>query len=437
MSSLSTASSGRKLATQPSLVRVIGRWSLTAAIVNGVVGSGIFALPSAVAALTGAWSPLAVLVAGACVFLVLLCFAEVGSRFDEAGGPYLYAREAFGPIAGFQVGWLLVAARLLGCAAALNILVDYLTPVVPAVATPAGRTLTMIVAMTLTAAINVAGVKMAAWTTNVFTVAKLLPLVLLIVVGLPYVRTDILASQAVVEPEWQEAVLLLVFAFGGFEQNVTAASEARDPRKDIAFALLAAGVVVMVIYCLLQVVIVGILPEAGRVTTPVASALGAILGRGGAVIGTAAVVVSVYGWLTGFTLMLPRVLYSMATHHELPAALGRVHPRFRTPHVAVIVCTIAALGMALYSSFTQAATFAAIARLLVFASTCAALIALKRPGTPAPAFQLPGGTVIAIAGVLFSLWLLATRNSTELWVLFAIVAAGVLLRVFAARTRAR
>jgi amino acid transporter len=417
-------------AHQPSLIRVMGRWSLTAAIVNGVVGSGIFGLPSAIAALTGAWSPLAVLIAGACIFLVLLCFAEVGSRFDQAGGPYLYAREAFGPIVGFQIGWLLVATRLLGCAAALNILIDYLTPVFPAVGTPVGRMLTMTGAMALTTVINVMGVKMAAWTTNVFTVAKLLPLVLLIVVGLPFVRSDVFASQTVVQPEWREAVLLLVFAFGGFEQNVIAASETRDPRKDTAFALVAAGVVVMLIYCLLQVVIVGVLPDAGRVTTPVASALGVILGAGGAAIGTAAVVVSVYGWLTGFTLMLPRVLYSMATHHELPAVLGHVHPRFRTPHVAVIVSTMAAVGMALYSSFTQAATFAAISRLLVFASTCAALIALKRPGTPAPAFQLPGGTVIAVGGLLFSLSLIATRNSTELWVLFAIIAVGVLVRGF-------
>ena len=194
MSSSSTAPSGRERAHSPTLIRAIGRWSLTAAIVNGVVGSGIFGLPSPVAALTGAWSPLAVLIAGACIFFVILCFAEVGSRFDQAGGPYLYAREAFGPIVGFQVGWLLVATRLLGCAAALNILIDYLTPVAPAVATPGGRTLTMIGAMALTTAVNVRGVKMAAWTTNVFTVAKLLPLVLLIVLGLPLVRADVFAS---------------------------------------------------------------------------------------------------------------------------------------------------------------------------------------------------------------------------------------------------
>ena len=209
----------------------MGRWSLTAAIVNGVIGSGIFGVPSAVAALTGAWSPLAVLIAGACVFVVLLCFAEVGSRFDEAGGPYLYAREAFGPVIGFQVGWLLLVSRLLACAAALNILIVYVGVLAPPVATPAGRAITMIGAIAVVTAINVTGVRLAAWTTNVFTVAKLLPLLLLIALGLPQIRSDVFATQAVAHPDWREAVLLMVFAYGGFESMVIAASETRDPRR--------------------------------------------------------------------------------------------------------------------------------------------------------------------------------------------------------------
>jgi basic amino acid/polyamine antiporter, APA family len=417
-------------ARQPSLIRVIGRWSLTAAIVNGVIGSGIFGLPSAVALLTGVWSPVAVLIAGACVFLVILCFAEVGSRFDEAGGPYLYAREAFGPIVGFQVGWLLLASRLLACAAALNILIVYLGRLVPPVAAPTGRALTMTAAMAVATAINVTGVKMAAWTTNAFTIAKLLPLALLIALGLPQLRGDVFASQATDHPEWREAVLLLVFAYGGFESMVIAASETRDPRKDTGPALIAAGVVVTMIYCLLQLVIVGVLPDAGQSTTPVASALQQVLGPVGATIGTLAVIVSVYGWLTGFTLMMPRVLFSMARDRELPAVLGRVHPRYRTPHVAIIVNGLVGLAMSLYSSFAQAATFAAIARLMVFASTCAALIALRRSSGPTPAFQVPGGIAVAIGGLVFSIYLLATRNSTELWALFAIVSVGVLIRGF-------
>ena len=413
---------------QPSLVRVIGRFSLTAAIVNGVIGSGIFGLPSAVAALTGAWSPLAVLIAGGCVFVVLLCFAEVGSRFDEAGGPYLYARDAFGAMVGFQVGWMLLVSRLLACAAALNILVVYLGVLAPVVATPGGRAITMTVAMAIVTAINVTGVRMAAWTMNVFTVAKLLPLVLLVALGLPQIRGEVLAAQPVVTPDWREAVLLMVFAYGGFESMVIAASEARNPRQDTAYALIAAGAIVTLLYCLLQIVIVGVLPHAGSVTTPVASALEQLLGPRGATLGSAAVVLSVYGWLTGFTLMMPRVLYSMAQHGELPALLGRVHPQFRTPYVAVVINAIVALVMSLYSSFAGAATFAAIARLAVFAVTCAALIQLRKRRGASPGFQVPGGPIVSVAGVTFALWLLSTRSLTQLGILAGVILGGAALR---------
>jgi amino acid transporter len=413
----------------------MGRWSLTAAIVNGVIGSGIFGLPSAVAALTGAWSPLAVLIAGACVFVVLLCFAEVGSRFDDAGGPYLYTREAFGPVVGFQVGWLLLVSRLLACAAALNILVVYLGLLAPPVATPTGRAITMTAAVAVATFINVTGVRMAAWTTNVFTIAKLLPLILLVVLGLPQISSDVIATQTVTRVDWREAVLLMVFAYGGFESMVIAASETRDPRAVTGPALITAGAIVTLIYCLLQIVIVGVLPAAGKTTAPVAAALEQILGPAGSTIGSAAVIFSVYGWLTGFTLMMPRVLYSMARHHELPSLLGRVHPRFRTPHVAIAANAVVALAMGLYSSFAQAATFAAIARLTVFASVCAALIALKRQSSTAPSFRVPGSTAIAVAGVAFSVWLISTRSSSELWILGAIVVAGLLFRGI--RTEAR
>jgi basic amino acid/polyamine antiporter, APA family len=152
------------------------------------------------------------------------------------------------------------------------------------------------------------------------------------------------------------------------------------------------------------------------------------MGASGATLGSIAVVLSVYGWLTGFTLMMPRVLYSMAMHRELPAVVGRVHPRFRTPHIAIVVNAVVALAMALYSSFAQAATFAAIARLVVFAVTCAALVMLRRTRGPSPGFRLPGGTIFAGAGTAFSMWLLATRSSSQLWILLGIVAAGIVLR---------
>jgi len=414
--------------TQPSLIRAIGRVSLTAAIVNGVIGSGIFGLPSTVAALTGAWSPVVVLIAGACVFVVLLCFAEVSSRFDQAGGPYLYAREAFGAVVGFQVGWLLLVSRLLGCAAALNILVVYVELLVPAVTTPGGRALTMTGAIAVATAINVTGVRLATWTTNAFTVAKVVPLLLLIVLGLPLIKGDVLAAQAVAHPDWSEAVLLMVFAYGGFESMIVAAGETRRPREDTAAALITAGATVTLIYCLLQLVIVGVLPNAAGSTTPVASALREVMGANGMTLGSIAVVLSVYGWLTGFTLMMPRVLYSMAAHGELPAVVARVHPRLRTPYIAIVANAVIALAMALYSSFSEAAAFAAIARLVVFAVTCAALMMLRRAQGPSPGFRLPAGTMFAIAGTAFSIWLLSTRSPNQLVITFGIIAAGVVLR---------
>ena len=413
--------------TRTELVRAIGRWSLTAAVINSVIGSGIFGLPSAIAALVGAWSPLAVLVAGCCVFVVVLCFAEVGSRFEDPGGPYLYTRAAFGPAVGFQVGWLHIWTRLLSGAAVLNVLADYLKLLVPAVGTPAGRAVALTAGVALVTAVNVIGVRQASWAVNVFTVAKLLPILLLVALGAFNLRQEVFATQIVAAPNWTEAVLLLVFAYGGFESAVLAAGETRDPKRDTAFALVVAMTVVTAVYCLVQFVVVGALPRAGSSAAPVAAALGELLGPAGLTVGSLAVVVSVYGWLTGFALMTPRLIFSMAGRRELPAFLSRVHPRFRTPHAAVLVNSAVTLGFGLYSNFAQAATLAAVSRLGIFGLTCAALIALRRRPGPAPGFRLPGGPVVALAGVAFSVWLISTRNLSQAWFLVALTAGGAVI----------
>jgi APA family basic amino acid/polyamine antiporter len=412
---------------QPSLVRAIGRWSLTAAVINNVVGSGIFGLPSPVAGLVGAWSPLAVLFSGTSILIIVLCFAEVGSRFDEAGGPYLYAREAFGPAAGFQIGWLHIWTRLLAGAAVLNLLVSYLDRVVPGLATPAGRAFLITVSMILVTAANVAGVRTAAWVVNGLTIAKLLPLFLLITVGLFQLRSDVFATQAVSNPNWTEAVLLLVFAYGGFESAVIAASETRDPKRDTAFALLVGMMVITLVYCLVQLVVVGVLPNAAESTTPVASALGQMLGGIGSMIGSLAVVVSIFGWLMGFALMTPRIIFSMAQRREMPAFLSAVHPRYRTPAAAITINSVVVLAFALYSSFTQAATLSAIVRLCIFATTCAAVLRLRaRVEEPAP-FKVPGAWLVPVTGIAFCIWLLSTRSFAQAWILLSIMLAGVVV----------
>lgn len=429
----SSQSTNGNVAQQGSLVRAIGRWGLTAIVINSVIGSGIFGLPSAVAGQVGVLSPIAVLLSGLIIFIVVLCFAEVGSYFEDAGGPYLYTREAFGPAIGFQVGWLHIWTRLLSGAAALNILIAYLGLLIPLVNTPVGRTVTMTAAMLAVTAINIAGVRQASWAVSTFTVAKLLPLIILIIAGLLNIRQDVLATQVVAIPNWTEAVLLLVFAYGGFESSVIAASETRNPKADTAFALILGMIVITTVYCLVQFAVMGVLPNAAQSPASVASALGELLGTAGLTIGSIAVVISVSGWLMGFALMTPRILLSMAERYELPVFIARIHPRFRTPYAAIILNSLIALGLSLYSSFTQAATLSVIARIGIFGLTCASLIVLRKRSDMMPGFRLPGGRAIALAGIAFCIWLLATRNLTHLWILLFIMAAGALIRLFSRR----
>ncbi len=414
--------------SRPTLVRAIGRWDLTAAVINGVIGSAIFGMPADQARLTGAWSPLVALVAGLGILTIVLCFAEVASRFQEPGGPYLYAREAFGPFVGFEAGWLTFWIRVTAVAANLNVFADYLARVAPA----AGQGWTRVAVMTglvaAVTAVNLVGVRQATWTVDAFTIAKLLPLVLLAVLGLPRVEGTVLASQAVADPQWTQAILLLVFAYGGFEAPLIPAGEARNPRRDTAFALMTALAVIATVYCVVQLVVIGLVPNVASVKAPVAQAFEVLLGGPGVVLASVAAMVSIYGYTTGTTLQSPRVLFSMAERGELPKVFGRVHERFRTPHVAILTYAVLALALALYGSFTWNATLSAIVRLVTYGLTCVALLVLRRrPDVGEPGFRVPLAVVVAPLAAGFCLWLLLTRSLSQAWITAALVAAGALL----------
>jgi amino acid transporter len=422
-------------APPPGLVRAIGRWDLTAAIVNGVIGSGIFSLPSALAALTGVRSPVVFILAGLGMLTTLLCLAEVASRFTEAGGPYLYVREAFGRDAGFQAGWLTLVIRATSAAAGLNVFVEYLGPFVPALAQGAGRVLTIMAVLGVITAINLAGVRQASWAVDVFTVAKLLPLALLLVLGLPRVSASVLATQSVEHPDWTQGILLLVFAYGGFETPLIVAGEVRQPRRDSAFALIVGMAVIVTVYTLVQVVVVGTVPAVGGIKAPLGAAFVRLLGGPGVLLITAGAMVSTYGLVTGSVLAAPRLLYSMALRGELPAVLARVHPRFRTPDVAILAYSALTLGCALYGSFTWNAIVSAIVRLVTYGLIAGALIVFRRRGGEEPGFRLPGASVIAPLAIGFCLWLLSTRTFRQAWVLAVLMAAGWALGRLAGRSR--
>ena len=312
--------------------------------------------------------------------LIVLCFAEVGSRFREHGGVYLYSRAAYGPLVGYEVGWLLIWTRVLSFAANLNLFVLYLGELWPLVSEGVPSALVMVALAATVAIVNIIGVRGAARAIDLFTIAKLAPLALLIVLGLPQVEAETIAGQAVAEPDWTEAVLVMMFAFGGFESALLPAGEMRDPKRDIGFALLVGLAIITVVYVLVQVVVVGVVADAADEKAPLAVALGTLLGPAGLVLASVAAMVSVYGWTTGATLAQPRVMHAMAERGELPRALAWMHPRFRTPAVAIAVFAALGLALALAGSFAQNVTFAAIVRLVYYALTCAALPLLRRAG---------------------------------------------------------
>ena len=418
-------------------MRAIGRWDLTAGVINGTIGSAIFAMPAVLAGLTGAWSPLAALIAAVGILAITLCHAEVASRFREPGGTYLYAREAYGSTVGFQMGWLSFWIRVTSMGANLNVFVNYLGQVVPGAGVGSGRAAVMCAVAALVTTLNVMGVRLGARTVDLFTVAKLLPLVLLVALGIGRISGDVLATQTVAAPDWTQAVLLLIFAFGGFEAALVPASEAKDPRRDSAFALLTALAVVAGVYMLVQLTVVGVVPHVAASTAPVAAAFGVLLGPGAVVLATVAAMISTSGWTVGAVLTSPRILYSMAERAELPSILARVHPRFRTPDIAIYVFAASGLAFALSGGFAANATISAIIRLVTYAMVCTTVpVFRRRVGMEAPGFRIPGGTVVAMSGLGFCLWLLSTRTFTQAWILAALIAAGWLLGLLTRRKQA-
>lgn len=412
------------------LVRGIRRWDLVAVTINGIIGAGIFGLPAKVYSLIGTYSLIAFVACAFVVTLIILCFAEVGSRFDETGGPYTYAREAFGPAVGFEVGWLSWLARLSAFAANCNLMVSYLAFFWPGAMTPFHRALIISLVVVSLAAINVVGVRQAAIASNVFTIGKLIPLIIFIAAGLFFLKTQAYAfGPRPSTGAFSQSVLLLVFAFTGFEMAAIPAGEVRDPRRNLPRALLIATAVVATTYILVQIVCVGTLPQLASSTKPLADAAQSFMGTAGAAIISAGAIISIAGNLNILVLSGSRLPFAFAEQKQLPAFIARVHRRFFTPYVAIAITAAVLLVLTLKSSFVAALTISAIARLVTYGVTCAALPVLRRrPDVPAPVFKVPGGPVIAVAALVLAAWLLA--NSTAKEAIQSAIAAAVGLLIY-------
>jgi APA family basic amino acid/polyamine antiporter len=411
------------------LLRVIGRWSLVALVVNSIIGSGVFGLPSTVAALIGNYSPYAVLAAGVGMSVIMGCFAEVASRFQEAGGPYLYARVAFGRFMGIQTAWMLWLGQVSAPAANANLFVIYLGEFFPHAKDPVPRALILTALVGLLTFINIRGVRAGTQMSNLFTAAKLVPLFAVIVLGLFMLQHQhwTIATPSLAPPsagQWLKAMLLLVFAYGGFETALAPMSEAKNPRRDAPFALFTALLVCTVIYALIQWIVVAVLPDAAHSQRPLADVARLAVGPIGAALVAVGALVSFYGYLSAKILAMPRVPFALAEQGDFPKVFAAVHRRFHTPYVSILVFASMVWGLALFGDFKWNVTLSAVARLLYYGVGCAALPILRRKqldGATAM-FQLPAGNFFAVVGVMLCAILVTCVDFGQSLILVATIA---------------
>ncbi|HEX3249135.1 MAG TPA: amino acid permease [Pyrinomonadaceae bacterium] len=393
---------------EADLVRGIRRWDLVALTINGIIGAGIFGLPARVYGLIGTYSLIAFVACALVVALIILCFAEVSSRFDETGGPYLYAREAFQPAVAFEIGWLFWLVRITAFAANCNLLINYLSFFWTSATAPVWRASIIVLVVVILAIINLLGIRQAAIVSNLFTVGKLVPIIIFVAAGLFFLNPQ--AFQPGPTPTtdaFSQSVLLLVYAFTGFEMATIPAGEVRDPQRSLPRALLIAILVVAVLYIMIQVVCVGTLPGLAQSQKPLADASTQFLGAAGGAIISAGAVISITGNLNILLLSGSRLPFAMAEQKQLPAFVGRIHRKFFTPYIAILITATFMLVLTLKSSFLAALTISVIARLITYGATCLALPVFRaRREAPAAVFRLPGGTVIAILSLLLIAWLL-------------------------------
>jgi amino acid transporter len=409
------------------LVRAIGRWSLAALTVNSVIGSGVFGLPGTVAGLLGRRSILAVLVAGAAIGVIMMCFAEVASQFSEAGGPYLYARRVFGRPVGLVVGWTFYLAQSAAPAANANLFVIYLAEFWPGA--KASRVLILTILVGLLALINTLGVRQGTRVSNIFTIAKLLPLLMVVLAGAAvtiFHPAPIGGDGPIAGSIWLKAMVLLVFAYGGFETALVPMGEAKNPRRDVGFSLLASLIVCVAIYVLVQWVVIGVLGNGAATDRPLAEVARRTMDNRGAALVAVGALVSVFGYLSAKLLSMPRTTFALAEVGDLPGPFAWVSHRFHTPWFSILIYAVTVWVLALAGNFAWNVTLSAIARLFYYGVVCAALIALRRSHPGAARFRVPGGTVLAVIGILICVGMTTQADLSQSRILGVTVAAALL-----------
>lgn len=412
-----------------NLIRGIGRWDLTAIVINTVIGAGIFGLPSKVAALTGSYSLLAFVVCAVIIGFVVLCFAEVASRFRTTGGAYVYTREAYGRLIGFEVGWLFWITRFTAFAANCNLLISYLGFFYEPLATGGLRIFLIALVVFGLTFVNIVGVRESVTTTNVLTIGKLTPLFLFVVVGIFFIEPANFDFRVPPEVDvFANAILVLIYAFVGFESAVIPAGEMREPKKNAPFALLTAISIIVAFYILIQIVSIGTLPELAASERPLADAAENFVGTTGAVVIVIGALISILGNLNVGLLATTRLLFAMAEQRDIPPFLARLHERFRTPYIAILITSVGIFFFTVYSTFLAALTISTITRLIVYGMTCLAVPVFRyRKEAPEAGFTAPFGVGAAVLSLILLGWLLLNIRLVELEQILVALGLGLLI----------
>ena len=395
-------------------------------MINGVIGSGIFGLPSRIAALTGRQSPLVFLIAAAGIAVIAGCFAELASRFSESGGPYLYARAAFGRFAGIQTGWLNALSRVASTAANANLFTLYLAEFWPR----AERHTVVVTTILLLvfAVFNVRGVKTGARTNNFLTASKLLPLLLFVVLGLVFLSTRATPSFNAHESHetsaWLNGMLLAIVAYVGFEGALIPAGETKNPQRDAPIAILTALAICAPIYVFAQLVVVQTLPDPAHSQRPLLAAAHIFGGVSLAAVVGIGVLLSVIGFLAGSMIASPRILFALAEQQDFPRCFSTIHPRYRTPYISIIAFAAAVWILAMLGNFTWNARLTAVSRLVTYTLSCAALPVLRRKSSETAKFRLPGGDLLAFLGIAFCGLLITQIGKAEILILVPTLMLG-------------
>lgn len=422
-----TQSSGDR---QEQLPRSLGAWAIWLLVVNGMIGAGIFGLPSGAVAVAGAFSPLVYVLCALLILPVLLCFAELASYFRSTGGPIRYATEAFGPFLGFQAGWLFYVARAIAFSANSVLLVDSIGYFWPAAASGTMRILLLALICGGLTLVNVVGAVRAIRSLAVLTVLKFAVLAGVVVVGVAVLGGDVVQQVTMTPPQGIDlgaAILLLIYAYVGFESAVVPAGEARNPMRDMPRGLLLGLLAVALLYVLIQMVSLAAVPGIATSSTPLLDVAAALLGPVGAGLLMLGVAASVGANLVGTTFVTPRVSYSLALDGSLPAWFGRVHPRFLTPANSIIVYGAISFAMAVFGSFVWLAASSVVSRLLLYILTCAAVPVLRPRHRASGGFVLPLGPLVPLLGIVACGWLLlqVSQKSAVLTATFLVIGTGL------------